>query len=161
MELTILGLKCRLEIMIACVIVGFIIASFTICNCIKVTPEACASVIKNSTGIGKEGFQSTYDTINAASVDYSMNQDSKGSWKEKALDYAGNMGYDTVLASRANNKGTIVPLQNTMDFFKNNAFKPECCPSTYTSSAGCACTSISQLNYLNQRGGNRTLSSEF
>ena len=63
--------------------------------------------------------------------------------------------------SKVNNKGTPVPLQGTLFYFKNNKFAPECCPSSYSSSTGCACISNDQLEYLNQRGGNRTLPSEF
>jgi hypothetical protein len=63
---------------------------------------------------------------------------------------------------RSNYKGTPVPLQGEeMFFFKENQFKPECCPATYSSSTGCACTSDDQRNYLNERGGNRTLSSNY
>lgn len=161
MNISILGLKCRVEIVIASIIVGFVIASFTICSCAKLTPEGCAKVMKESKGVVKEGFEKISDIANAASLNYQMEADNQGSWTQKALGYASDMGYNTVLSKHANYKGTEVPLQNTMFFFKNNAFKPECCPSTYSSSSGCACTSISQLNYLNQRGGNRTLSSEF
>ena len=149
MELTILGLKCRIEIIIASVIVGIIIASFTICGCTK-DPEN-----------EKEGFQKISDIANASGVNHNMNADSKGSWMQKALGFASDMGYNTVLSRHANFKGTEVPLNNTMFYFKNNQIKPECCPSTYSSSNGCVCTSISQLNYLNQRGGNRTQASEF
>lgn len=161
MDISILGLKCRVEIIIASIIVGFVIASFTICSCAKLTPEGCSKVVKQSEGVIKEGFQKISDIANAASLNYQMEDDNKGSWTQKALGYASDMGYNTVLSKHANYKGTEVPLQNTMLFFKNNSFKPECCPSTYSSSSGCACTSISQLNYLNQRGGNRTYSSEF
>lgn len=59
-------------------------------------------------------------------------------------------------------KGTSVPLsENEMFYFANNEFKGECCPSTYSSSTGCACMSVDQINYLNQRGGNRTITSNY
>tara|TARA_B100000927_G_C16463764_1_gene468903 strand:- start:241 stop:642 length:402 start_codon:yes stop_codon:yes gene_type:complete len=45
-----------------------------------------------------------------------------------------------------------------LHFFANNEFNPDCCPSSYTSSTGCACMTPEQLNYLNNRGGNRTSS---
>ena len=160
MDITILGLKCRVEIIVLCVIVGFVIASFTICSCAKLSPEACKKVLSESQHVVTEGFRKISDIADASAINHQMGMDQPGSWQQKATGYAGDMGYNTVLASHANYKGTEVPLQGTMDFFKNNAFKPECCPSTYTSSTGCACTSVSQLNYLNQRGGNRTLSSE-
>lgn len=40
--------------------------------------------------------------------------------------------------------------------FKNTAFKPECCPNTYSNSMGCACMNTKQYNYLIHRGGNNT-----
>ena len=157
MNITILGLKCRAEIIVLSIVVGFVLASFTICSCAKISPEACKKVLSESSGVVKEGFRKISDIADAASLNYHMNADQPGSWSQKAMGYAADMGYNTVLASHANYKGTEVPLQGTMNFFKNNSFKPECCPSTYTSSTGCACTSVAQLNYLNQRGGNRTL----
>jgi hypothetical protein len=45
--------------------------------------------------------------------------------------------------------------------FKNTAFKPECCPNTYSNSMGCACMSTSQYNYLETRGGNNVPYSQY
>ena len=60
------------------------------------------------------------------------------------------------------NVGGPVPLpEGELSFFSKNKFDPSCCPSTYSSSLGCACESVEQAQYLNQRGGNRTLSSEY
>ena len=44
-------------------------------------------------------------------------------------------------------------------FMDNTKFSHTCCPSTYSSSSGCACLSPQQMSYLNQRGGNRTSAS--
>ena len=53
-------------------------------------------------------------------------------------------------------KGTPVPLsEGELFYFKQNQFLPECCPSDYSSSTGCACMSNDQLDYINSRGGNR------
>lgn len=41
--------------------------------------------------------------------------------------------------------------------FKNNQVKPECCGASYSSDMGCVCTTPEQRNYLNTRGGNRTV----
>lgn len=41
--------------------------------------------------------------------------------------------------------------------FKNNQVKPECCSSSYSSDMGCVCTTPEQRNYINTRGGNRTV----
>lgn len=48
------------------------------------------------------------------------------------------------------------PVDINQFFFDEIQFKPECCPSTYSSSMGCACMCPEQLKYLNSRGGNRT-----
>ena len=145
MEINVLGYKLRVEVVIACMVLGCIICMVTLCSCSKVSL--------------KEGLVTLAD---AAPLDYHQDGSLKDSWANKALLYAKDMGYKSVLNRHAQYKGTDVPLSNgNMLFFKNNAFKPECCPSTYSSSNGCACTSDKQIEYLNQRGGNRTLPTNF
>ena len=39
--------------------------------------------------------------------------------------------------------------------FAYNKSSPDCCPSTYTTSTGCICTTKAQRDYINQRGNNR------
>lgn len=41
--------------------------------------------------------------------------------------------------------------------FANNKASLECCPSTYSTSTGCVCTTKEQRNFINKRGNNRTL----
>jgi hypothetical protein len=48
-----------------------------------------------------------------------------------------------------------------LDVFENTKFSPECCPSNYSSSTGCACMTPEQMKFLGQRGGNRTLNTEY
>ena len=40
--------------------------------------------------------------------------------------------------------------------FAHNQHRPECCPSTYSSSLGCVCTTDKQRQFINMRGANRT-----
>jgi hypothetical protein len=42
----------------------------------------------------------------------------------------------------------------SIDPFFNSKFKPECCPSVYTSSSGCLCCDQDTFNLLYTRGGN-------
>lgn len=49
------------------------------------------------------------------------------------------------------------PGPDSLFIFKNNQVKPECCASSYSSSTGCVCTTDKQRNYINMRGGNRTM----
>jgi hypothetical protein len=53
------------------------------------------------------------------------------------------------------------PSSDSMDFFANTQFKPECCPNTYSGSEGCACMSNAQYNTLVSRGGNNVPYSEY
>ena len=144
MEITVPGFKFNLVNAIIFVVVGFLVAVLTACSCSKVSVKEAMT-----------------NLANAASLDHDNNKDLMGSWMSKAFGYAGNMGNKSNLEKHAEYKGTPVPLENTMFFFKNNKFQPECCPSTYSSSNGCACTSEEQMEYLNERGGNRTLPTEF
>jgi len=41
-----------------------------------------------------------------------------------------------------------------MDVIATTSFKPDCCPSVYSSSAGCACLSDEQRTFFAERGGN-------
>ena len=43
-----------------------------------------------------------------------------------------------------------------MFMFAFNQCKPECCPSTYSCSGGCVCTTKNQRDYLKNRGNNKT-----
>lgn len=69
-------------------------------------------------------------------------------WLTDAASYNNNMNHGAMNGPNPN---------SNMYYFANNQFKPECCPSTYSSSTGCACLSQAQLDFLNQRGGNRTI----
>ena len=49
------------------------------------------------------------------------------------------------------------PGPDSLFIFKNNEVKPECCDASYSSDTGCVCTTPQQRNYINMRGGNRTV----
>jgi hypothetical protein len=50
---------------------------------------------------------------------------------------------------------------DSLFIFRNNQSKPECCSASYSSDTGCVCTSPEQRNYINMRGGNRTMEDGF
>lgn len=60
-------------------------------------------------------------------------------------------------------KNTQIPLDDTMYFFKDTQFKPECCNpgSTFSLSSGCACLNENSAKYLWSRGGNNVPYSEY
>jgi hypothetical protein len=49
------------------------------------------------------------------------------------------------------------PGPDSLFIFKNNQVKPECCDASYASDTGCVCTTPQQRNFINMRGGNRTV----
>ncbi len=51
--------------------------------------------------------------------------------------------------------------EGEMFFFANTPFKPECCPSSFSTSTGCWCGTSQDYNYLVTRGGNNVPYSEY
>jgi len=134
MNLVQFGQKFRTEIVILlCVLFVGIIAMNTMCAC------------KN------EGFVST---PLGAELTYSMGEGVKTSWEKpsKTKDF----GYKMMDAT---NSGPLPASE--MLIFDNTKFSPDCCPSIYSNSFGCVCATSEQMKFLNQRGGNRTLNSEY
>jgi len=49
------------------------------------------------------------------------------------------------------------PGPDSLFIFRDNQAKPGCCSASYSSDMGCICTTPQQRNFINQRGGNRTM----
>jgi hypothetical protein len=49
------------------------------------------------------------------------------------------------------------PGPDSLFIFRDNQAKPGCCSSSYSSDMGCVCTTPQQRNFINMRGGNRTV----
>jgi len=169
MEIKLFGYDVRIEIVIACVVVGMILGLTLFCDCFQYSlmegmttmnasnaAAAATSHDKNkkkaTTTTTKEGFK------NLSNNDLHIDDSYTMGWVQTAKRYASGMGNKNRLNTYKDNVGTPVPLpEGELFFFADNIFKPECCPSTYSDSMGCACLSQAQVDYVNQRGGNRTL----
>lgn len=150
MEIKVFGYEVRVEIVIACIIIGMVAGLFMFCDCFQ---YSILEGMQNHTSGRKkqEGF------TNLNNNDLHINNSYTMGWVQKAKQYASGMGYKNKLNSYKDNVGTPVPLpEGELFFFADNKFKPECCPSTYSGSTGCACLSQDQVTYINERGGNRT-----
>ena len=144
MEITILGSKVRVFIVLLCVIVGWFIGANMFCTC--------------AGGGLMEGFQAGSELAGAV-LDYRMSTGNKSSWE---LQTNNNTTYNDWYKSLETNTGGPVPLpEGEMLIFDQNKFDPSCCPSAYSNSMGCVCPSSEQMQYLNERGGNRTYQDEF
>ena len=152
MEIKIFGYEVRVEVAIACVIIGMVMGLMMFCDCFQYSLIE-GMTKKNKTSYGKrEGFKNLNNNDLHIDDSYTMG------WVQTAKRYASGMGNKNRLNTYKDNVGTPVPLpEGELFFFADNKFKPECCPSTYSDSMGCACLSQDQVNYINQRGGNRTL----
>jgi hypothetical protein len=105
----------------------------------------------------KEGFKAGLVGMGSA-LDYKMGNGVKSSWenKEKSDDSS------DIYSNLEQNIGGPIPLpEDELLFFDKNKFSPDCCPSNYSNADGCVCASPEQMKYLNERGGNRTLTSEY
>ena len=104
-----------------------------------------------------EGFQNSRP-LGWKSMEENESDDvNLSTWVSSAVKYAKGMGTEDRLNSLQYNSGPPIPLpEDQLFFFKDTKFNPSCCPSTYTSSIGCACMSKKQFQYLTQRGGNHT-----
>ena len=165
MELKLFGYEARLEIVVVCIVIGMIAGLFMFCDCFQynilegMTPNDMngkkadnKKAVTKKEGTKKEGF------VNLSNNDLNIDDSYTMGWVQTAKRYASGMGNKNRLNTYKDNVGTPVPLpEGELFFFADNKFKPECCPSTYSDSTGCACLSQDQVNYINQRGGNRTL----
>lgn len=70
----------------------------------------------------------------------------------------GTLSWDGPYSSPA----PVSPVVDTNFFLANNRSSPECCKAaTYSTGSGCVCTTKEQINFLNMRGGNRTIEDGF
>jgi len=145
MNISVLGINISVLNIIIAMVLGFLIATHTTCSCCKISAREAMTTL-----------------INAAAITANNNNyyNLKEQWVDNARNYSAHMDNNNGSDDKSEIKETTVPLENTMFYFKDNEFKPECCPSTYSSSTGCACMSEKQTDYLNERGGNRTKANE-
>jgi len=167
MDIKLFGYEMRVELVIACVLIGMLMGLVMFCDCFQYsliegmtthssssssTAAASAAHTKKNEKKTKEGFK------NLSNNDLHIDDSYTMGWVQTAKRYASGMGNENRLNTYKDNVGTPVPLpEGELFFFADNKFKPECCPSTYSDSTGCACFSQAQVDYINQRGGNRTM----
>lgn len=157
MDLKLFGYEARLEVVVACIIIGMFAGLFMFCDCFQYSVlEGMTAKDMNKKANGKKAVKESF--VNLSNNELNIDDSYTMGWVKTAKRYASGMGNKNRLNTYKDNVGTPVPLpEGELFFFADNKFKPECCPSTYSDSMGCACLSQDQVNYINQRGGNRTL----
>ena len=128
-------------------------------------PVPMPSSSKVATDKKKEGFVG-YNNLaygpefaGAQSADYIMNP---SKWSMPTLTYSPGTTPDAGVKAIWDRQKQPIPLpEGELDMFATTPFKPECCPSAFSSSTGCACLTTEQYSYLRDRGGNNVPYSEY
>ena len=150
MEFTLFGMKMRLEVVVLSLVVGAILGCHVLCSCAKVSAQEGLAML-------------------GAAVDYSMGKGVAKSWENKEQPKGPSVSWREQNHDAYTSK--LVTPNESMSFFADTQFAPECCGATYSSNggltmqgvtgSGCACLSKPQMEYINERGGNRTPPSNF
>lgn len=175
MEISILGFKFRLEILILIVVVYFIMAGHLLCSC--TTFPLMEGMVGNSYTAkeneekrGKqEGTQEGFvGPINdGESSAYTLGSYNgvimpTSKWGRPNLTVVPGQPLSKGVQNILNREKQPVPLpEGELNMFETTPFKPECCPNAYSNSSGCACMTVDQYNYLITRGGNNVPYSEY
>ena len=135
MKIKLLGSKCRLEVVVICVVLGIIIGSTMLCGC------RCNKHKLENFAVGR----------NAAEFNVSKGM-SDGVHTEK---WGDSINHYQTQNLKSDNK-------DQMFMWSNNKYDPKCCSfSSVSGSNGCVCLTQEQNKFLNNRGGNRTFNDGF
>ena len=139
---------CNVRVLVLFVIIGMVLGGHVFCSCTSFTMNGMSS---NAGSIIKEAFsQNTLGSDDyGAPINYTMHSGlPNGGWVNAARNYAKNVGNQNNVKSGQYYKGGPIPLPpGELLIFAENEVKPECCPSYYSSSTGCICTSQKQWDY--------------
>jgi hypothetical protein len=112
----------------------------------------------------REGFTGANINYGESSM-YNLNDDQPvdtSSWSAQNMTVTPGQPLSAGVKQFLARKPQQLPLpEGEMNFFANSQFKPECCPSTYSTSTGCWCGTSSDFNYLVTRGGNNVPYSQY
>lgn len=165
MEISLLGLKLNVEILILIGVIYLIMASHTVCGCCNF-PGIVETFTNITNKMGKkEGFSGA-NTNYGQSAPYTLGQNTPidpSLWGQQNLTVTSGKPLPPAVQSILNREPQPVPLpEGEMLMFANTPFKPECCPNTYSNSSGCACMTSEQYNYVGPlRAGNNVPYSEY
>ena len=162
MEISILGHKLNVELLILIGVVYLILVGHTVCGCSSMT--GVKETLTNMFGM-KEGFDGA-NTNYGESSRYSLNAATTpintASWNLPNMTVTPGQPLSKGVQNVLNRPEQPIPLpEGELSMFANTPFKPECCPNTYSNSTGCACMTTGQYNYLVTRGGNNVPYSEY
>jgi len=189
MDISILGYKFNVEILILIGVVYLILVGHMFCGCCNFgmmegfesapakkanlhtqvaagTDPAMAATPAPSvpTTPSKEGFTGANINYGESSA-FDLSNDTPvdtSSWSAPNMTVVPGQPLNAAVKKFWAREPQPVPLpEGEMLLFANTPFKPECCPNTFSTSTGCACMTGKQYNYLITRGSNNVPYSEY
>lgn len=163
MNISIGSFKIRLEVLVLFALLVWILWGHLLCSCSRIGLmeglDIMDKVAKKKEGMSNINMYSTtpmpYKLGDYSTVDTS-------SWSQPNLVVKPGEDPDAGVKAIWDRPEQPIPRpEGELDFFATTPFKPECCPSTYSNSMGCACIDVKSYNYLHSRGGNNVPYSEY
>lgn len=145
MKIIIGNWKGNFEIIAIIVLLIMILVSHTGCSCSRLGPSHIFSMFNDvREGFGIGDFASVYSS-----------PPNPANWEQPNLVITPGNPLPQGVVDIINRPKQQIPLPSgeSLMFAKTN-FKKECCPNTFSNSMGCACMTLGQYKYLNERGGN-------
>lgn len=184
MEISVFGMKFRLDIIILLIVSYFLLWGHVICSCSNGTvAEAFGNNeedeeekkdvkgIVNGVEEATEHFSTTREGFVGANTNfgesskYDLSVDkpiNTSKWFTPNLTYKKGNKVGKGVQNILNRQKQPIPLpEGELLLFANTQSKPECCPNAYSTSKGCVCATVDQYNYLINRGGNNVPYSEY
>ena len=128
------------------------------------TTDDTADPVTSATTTTTEGFTGANINYGESSL-FSLSNDTPvdtSSWSAQNMTVVPGQPLSAGVKAFMERKQQQLPLpEGEMNFFANSEFKPECCPSTYSTSTGCWCGTSKDYNYLVTRAGNNVPYSEY
>jgi hypothetical protein len=178
MEINIGGYKMRLEILVVIFVVLWIMFGTTLLGCSDVSLaegfDGLKQMIKKPKNKPRlrrrpKPLVETFVSANnsAYSPQFSTNQSPgyilpPNTWSMATLEYSKGTTPPTGVQTILDRPMQPLPLpEGQLDFLATTPFKPDCCPSAFSTSTGCACLTMDQYKYLHERGGNNVPFSQY
>lgn len=141
-EISIFGSKCRIEIIIICLLAGFIAGGYMLCGCIR-------PIHRN--------YEGMTNNPSTTSNDYNANGGSQYSWLNQELEEENNAlgGNDNTYMLINNDDGEDD--DDTISMFADTKTSPTC-NSSVSGYGGMYCVTPEQKKLICTRGGNRSAS---
>lgn len=148
MQISIFGYKLDLEILILIGIIYMILVGHTVCGCCNMGGMRMRRNVENFAGA------STNNGMSMEYANYNVPVNTEN-WGRPSLVVKPGEKPDAAVQAILDRPEQPIPLpEGEMLMFATTPFKPECCPTAYSNSSGCACVTTKQYNYLQMRGSN-------